>query len=138
MRKTAPWRAAPTLGLILGMTLALTGPAGAARSPRLSEPARFAGAQRFAGGWAVPISTKGPNWYDRTFYRRVLRAGTSGARLPAAAGTPAAVGLVSPGIRPGQWLITVTADKHGIGFAWCTANFVFVKNGTYGLGTAGH
>jgi hypothetical protein len=47
-----------------------------------------------------------------------------------------AIGLAYPGIRPGQWLVTVTTNP--IGFAWCSANFVFLKNGNYGLGTAGH
>jgi len=133
MRKPAPWRAALNLGLILGMTLALTGPAGAARSPRLSEPARFAGAQRFAGGWAVPSIVE-PDMlefkkHEAKFVLHVEK-NTVWQRFNE--------DRFSPGIRPGQWLITVTADKHGIGFAWCTANFVFVKNGTYGLGTAGH
>ncbi len=32
--------------------------------------------------------------------------------------------------------MTVTTDP--VGFAWCTANYVFSKTGTYGLGTAGH
>jgi hypothetical protein len=47
-----------------------------------------------------------------------------------------AVGLVSPGIRPGLWLVTVTTNP--VGFAWCSANFIFQNNGTYGIGTAGH
>jgi hypothetical protein len=94
------------------------------------------GAERFAGGWAVPVSTKGPHWYDQSYFNKVMRAGTNGARVPAGAKVPAAVGLAYPGIRPGQWLVTVTTKP--VGFAWCTANFVFKKSGTYGLGTAGH
>jgi hypothetical protein len=44
-----------------------------------------------------------------------------------------------PGIHPGQWLVTLWTDVNKqVGFAWCTANFVFRKNTTYGLGTAGH
>jgi hypothetical protein len=99
------------------------------------------GAERFAGGWAVPVSTQGPAWYDEAFYRRVLAAGDEGVRLPAGAAfpggaSPQAAGMASSGIRPGTWLVTVTTNP--VGYAWCTANFVFVKNGTYGLGTAGH
>ena len=94
------------------------------------------GAQRFAGGWAIPVKASAPSWYTRAYARKVVSAGRNGARLPRHANVPHAVGLVSPGIRPGQWLVTVTTKP--IGFAWCTANFVFVKNGTYGLGTAGH
>src|SRR5437879_1998623 len=51
---------------------------------------------------------------------------------------PKAVGLVSPGIRPGLWLVTLKVSSKSISFAWCSANFVFVKSGTFGLGTAGH
>ena len=46
-------------------------------------------------------------------------------------------GLATIGIRPGAWLITIEAGRN-IGFASCSANFVFVRNGVYGLGTAGH
>jgi hypothetical protein len=49
---------------------------------------------------------------------------------------PAAVGLATPGIRPGQWLVTVTTNP--VGFAWCSANFVFKSGADFGLGTAGH
>ena len=51
-------------------------------------------------------------------------------------GNAQAVGLALPGIRPGQWLVTVTTNP--VGFAWCSANFVFQSGGTLGLGTAGH
>jgi hypothetical protein len=54
--------------------------------------------------------------------------------VPAGVTVPLALGLAYPGIRPGQWLIS--ADSTG--FAWCTANYVFKKRSTYGLGTAGH
>jgi len=122
--------------LVLALTLGLA----------LAWPASTAGAdasrmQRgvpFAGGRAVQISTKGPSWYDLRYFHRVMRAGTDGARLPDGVAMPQAAGLAYPGIRPGLWLITVTANSKQIGFAWCTANFVFIKNGTYGLGTAGH
>lgn len=98
------------------------------------------GAERFGDGWAVPVSTEGPGWYDRAFHERVLAAGRQGVPLPPGAELPGgvtqeeAVGMVSQGIRPGTWLISLDTT----GFAWCTANFVFQKRTTYGLGTAGH
>ena len=98
--------------------------------------ARAPGVERFAGGWAVPVQASAPRWYTRAYSQKVIAAGTRGARLPAGAHVPAAVGLVTPGIRPGQWLVTITTRP--IGFVWCSANFIFVKSGTYGIGTAGH
>lgn len=95
------------------------------------------GAERFGNGWAVPVSTEGPDWYDTAFHERVIAAGRAGVPLPPGATMPGnreAVGMASQGIRPGTWLISLDV----VGFAWCTANFVFVKSGTYGLGTAGH
>ena len=65
-----------------------------------------------------------------------MKAGTNGVRVPKGVHMPAAVGLAYPGIRPGQWLVTVTTNP--VGFAWCTANFVFAKSTAVGLGTAGH
>lgn len=90
------------------------------------------------GATIVPISTAGPAWYDLAYHQQVMAAGTQGARLPDGVTMPAAAGLASPGIRPGQWLVTVIANDQEVGFAWCTANFVFQKSGTYGIGTAGH
>jgi hypothetical protein len=107
-------------------------PSGAGASTRPHVP----GAERFHGGWAVPVSTKGPSWYDLAFFHRVMRAGENGVRAPSGAKLPTAVGLAYPGIRPGLWLVTVTTKP--VGFAWCTANFVFRKSTTWGLGTAGH
>ena len=135
-RRSPPLRTA--LPLRTGLALAagalfLTAGASTARVP--VPP----GAERFAGGWAVPVSTTGPAWYDAAFHRQVMAAGTRGVPLPPGAtlpGGPQAVGLVSTGIRPGTWLVTVTTNP--VGFAWCTANFVFAKKSTYGLGTAGH
>jgi hypothetical protein len=99
-------------------------------------------AQPFEGGWAVPTPTDGPSWYDAAFHQRALAEGDGGVRVPAGAtgpggaALPTAVGLAYPGIRPGIWLISL--DTKGIGFAWCTANYVFKKNTTFGIGTAGH
>jgi hypothetical protein len=114
---------------VMSLALAVPG-AGAATAPPV------AGAEPFAGGWAVPVSVAGPAWYDAAYHQQVMAAGDQGAPLPPGASIPAAYGLVMQGIRPGTWLMTVTTDP--VGFAWCTANFVFVKSGTYGLGTAGH
>ena len=132
-----------TTALVIGVTLTLFGlalavPAAPAAGSSGSRGAIPRNAERFAGGWAVPISTKGPSWFDAAYFHRVMRAGTRGARLPRGAAMPKAAGLAYPGIRPGLWLVTVIANSKEIGFVWCTANFVFVKTGTYGLGTAGH
>jgi hypothetical protein len=126
-------RSARGLPILLAALIALTLiPTTAFASSKPPVP----GAERFSGGWAVPVSTKGPSWYDADYFRHVMRAGTSGARVPKGAVMPTAVGLAYPGIRPGQWLVMVTTNP--IGFAWCTANFIFRKNGVYGIGTAGH
>jgi hypothetical protein len=93
-------------------------------------PAHAAG-DPLKGARVVPIPTAGPSWYDMDFHRRVIETGY--APLPPTA-DPAAFGLVLPGIRPGQWLISAGSN----GVAWCSANFVFRKSSTYGLGTAGH
>src|SRR5438105_4665773 len=129
------WRARGLLVVVATLlALALLTPVAGASTVSTGAPLR--GAERFAGGWAMPVTTKGPAWYDLRYFNEVMRAGTLGARVPQGARVPTAVGLAYPGIRPGQWLVTVTTRP--IGFAWCTANFVFVKNGTYGIGTAGH
>lgn len=109
----------------------------ASSAPRPPVP----GAERIDGGWAVPFSTDGPAWYDAAYAKKVLASGSTGVPLPPGASLPdksdKASGLATTGIRPGTWLVTVTTGRE-IGFAWCTANFVFLKNGNYGLGTAGH
>lgn len=106
-----------------------------AAAPRPPVP----GAQRVDGGWAVPLKGTAPAWFTADYARRVVAAGTEGVRLPAGVTPPQskAAGLATVGIRPGQWLITIQTGRT-IGFASCTANFVFQKQGTYGLGTAGH
>jgi hypothetical protein len=115
-------------------TLSLTTASSGATFARPPVP----GAERIDGGWAVPVSTDAPAWFDAAYARQVLAAGPAGARLPEGVSLPVkAAGLVTQGIRPGAWLITISTGRN-IGFASCSANFVFVKNGTYGLGTAGH
>jgi hypothetical protein len=118
---------------IVALALALTPTAAGADTSSPPSP----GAEPFEGGWAVPVSTEGPSWYDLDYFHAVMQAGTEGVRAPAGAEVPATVGLTYPGIRPGQWLVTVTTNP--IGFAWCTANFVFRNSsGVHGIGTAGH
>ncbi|WP_433472438.1 hypothetical protein ACQPZP_26560 [Spirillospora sp. CA-142024] len=86
-----------------------------------------------------------PSWYTPEFQRRLLASGTQGVRLPAGATLPGGVtapqaaGLAQPGIRPGQWLLTLLgSDGSDNALGWCTANFVFKKKSAWGLGTAGH
>lgn len=96
------------------------------------------GAERVDGGWAVPLPTDAPAWFDAAYAKRVLAAGTKGVPLPPGVTPPVqAAGLATFGIRPGQWLVTVSTGRN-VGFASCSANYVFRKNATYGLGTAGH
>jgi hypothetical protein len=126
-----------TVALLAGACAVTAAPSTAASRPATPP---VPGAQRIEGGWAVPMSTRGPAWFDAAYARKVLAAGTDGARLPAGAslpGGPKAAGLATSGIRPGSWLVTIMTGPE-VGFAWCTANFVFVKNGSYGIGTAGH
>jgi hypothetical protein len=127
----------------LGRLLALVALVAVGLSTAGAQTAAAAGAGNAPRIGATPISTAGPAWYDLDYHRQVMAAGTQGARLPAAASAkagapavPAAVGLASQGIRPGTWLVTVTTKP--VGFAWCSANFVFKSGSTYGLGTAGH
>ena len=121
------------LALTVG-ALALTSVPANAVSARPPVP----GAERFGNGWAVPVSTRAPAWFDAAYAKQVLASGTTGVRLPAGVTPPVqATGLATFGIRPGQWLITIQTGST-IGFASCTANFVFQKSATYGLGTAGH
>ena len=119
------------LALAMG-ALALT-PTAQATAPTPPVP----GAQRVDGGWAIPMKGEAPAWFDAAYAQRVLHSGTQGVPLPPGVAPPRATGLATFGIRPGQWLITIQTGS-SIGFASCTANFVFLKNGTYGLGTAGH
>ena len=131
MRPALAARAALAFAAVTLAAVPLTNASGSARPP-------VPGAERFGDGWAVKASTQAPSWYTADFHRRVMAAGTDGVRLPQAAKADQAfaVGMVSTGIRPGTWLVTVTTDP--VGFAWCSANFVFKKKAAYGLGTAGH
>ncbi|MDQ1396803.1 MAG: hypothetical protein QOG64_2062 [Acidimicrobiaceae bacterium] len=128
--------------VLAAVALLAVAPAAMASAP--ATPASSAGrtppvpgAQRFEGGWAVPLSTTAPGWFDKAFYDQIVAAGDQGVRVPAGVSMPAAAGMdAMPGIHPGLWLITLL--DQGYLYAWCSANFVFVKSGTYGLGTAGH
>jgi hypothetical protein len=86
-----------------------------------------------------------PSWFTPRFEQRLLASGTNGVRLPKGATLPGGVsedlaaGLAMPGIRPGQWLLTLLgSDGSNTLVGWCTANFVFRKSSARGLGTAGH
>src|SRR4051812_47545450 len=130
-------RAAAVALLSLALLSASTGAAVAVSSSSTSTAPPVPGAQRFEGGWAVPTSTTAPAWFNKTVYDKVVAVGSEGLRLPEGATVPAAAATdLQPGIHPGLWLLTVL--DQGYLYAWCTANFVFQKNGTYGLGTAGH
>jgi hypothetical protein len=91
---------------------------------------------------ATPGATAGPAWYDAAFAERVLAAGTGGVRAPAGATLPGGGAVADVpwlDIRPGTPLVAIRTGAGGqTGVAWCTVGFVLVKNGTYGLGTAGH
>src|SRR5436190_5833746 len=122
---------------VAAIGLVALSPAVNASTPSGAATAPVPGAQRFAGGWAVPLSTKAPDWFDKAFYDQIVAAGTDGVSVPANVSMPKAAGLdLMPGIHPGLWLITLL--DQGYIFAWCSANFVFQKSGMYGLGTAGH
>src|SRR4051794_2089925 len=130
-------RAAAVAILSLALLSASTGAAVASSSTSSSSSSTSTtppvpGAQRFEGGWAVPTSTTAPAWFNKAMYDKVVAAGSDGLRLPEGVTMPAAAGTdLQPGIHPGLWLLTVL--DQGYLYAWCTANFVFQKSGTYGL-----
>lgn len=62
-----------TVGAVALASAALATPSAAART----APA----AQQLSFGTAVPISTRGPAWFNQTLYRRVVAAGGSGVKL---------------------------------------------------------
>ena len=119
---------------LAAITLSLTPVANAA--PSAARPP-VPGAERVDGGWAVPLVGEAPAWFDAAYAKKVLNSGMKGVPLPAGVQDPRATGVATFGIRPGAWLITISTGRN-IGFASCSANFVFIKNTTYGLGTAGH
>lgn len=98
-------------------------------------PASVPGAYRFAdgpaegtddSGWAVPVRGARPSWATDELLAQAAQRPTPAPK--------AAVGPDAPlsgyvGIRPGSQMIF----PYG-----CTMNFVFQKNGTYAIGTAGH
>ncbi|GAA2071541.1 hypothetical protein [Actinomadura alba] len=136
MRTRHPFRIAAAALLALASFVPLTGSAVAGQTK-----------VEYVDGVAYkPISTKvSPSWYTPEFERRLLASGTDGVRLPEGATLPGGVsegqaaGLAQPGIRPGQWLLTLLgSDGSDNLLGWCTANFVFKKSAAWGLGTAGH
>ncbi|MQA97965.1 MAG: hypothetical protein GEV11_26375 [Streptosporangiales bacterium] len=127
------------LGLATAMLLALgTGTAMTAAQADDTDSAQGTTYRPIASGVS-------PSWFTADFQRRLLASGTDGVRLPKGATLPGgivedqAVGLATTGIRPGQWLLTLLgSDGSGDTLGWCSANFVFKKSSTWGLGTAGH
>ena len=101
-----------------------------------TETAPVPGAEPFEGGWAVPVSTQAPSWATPELAEQILANGDNGTPLPAGVEVPTVAGVAVPGIHPGIWLLTILSKKYI--FAWCTANYIFQKNGTYAIGTAGH
>lgn len=89
-----------------------------------ADPASAPGARPYGVGWAIPLVGARPSWFTTTLEALVLAAGGTPVAAPQDAPLPSEVG-----IRPGAWMIS----PYG-----CTMNFVFVKNGAYGIGTAGH
>src|SRR3954449_9017673 len=127
--------AVTTITLLAGPARAATTSTSSTATATATPP--VAGAERFEGGWAVPISTAAPAWFDKAYYAQAVAAGYNGVRVPAGVSMPAAAGTdFMPGIHPGTWLITLL--DQGYLFAFCSANFVFKKSTTYGVGTAGH
>src|SRR5947209_19864228 len=91
----------------IGLVAALAPAVHASTSSAASTPP-VPGAQRFEGGWAVPVSTKAPAWFDKSFYDRVVAAGDNGVRVPAGVSMPAAAGTdLRPALHPRHWLITL-------------------------------
>jgi hypothetical protein len=65
------------------------------------------------------------------------KGGRGGSGEPQPAGGPGVVAVAGAGwagIRPGAWLLFVTADSVG----WCTAAHVYGAPGSYQISTAGH
>ncbi len=149
MRAQHPLRITAAALVAVAATVPLAGSANAARLTATTAQRAAATAQpaeTVDGAFYKKIDAGvSPSWYTPEFERRLLASGTDGVRLPAGATLPGGVtapqaaGLVQPGIRPGQWLLTLLgSDGSDDLLGWCSANFVFTKNSTWGLGTAGH
>lgn len=75
----------------------------------------------YEGGYAIPLKGAVPDWYTPALHQEVMTVGLAAA--PSDAPLPSEVG-----IRPGAWMV----------LPGCTMNFIFVKRGSYAIGTAGH
>src|SRR4051794_10689354 len=80
--------------LVTVVGLVAVAPAATASAPSrgMTKPP-VPGAQRFEGGWAVPVESKAPAWFDKSFADKVVAAGTDGVRAPAGVSLPAAAAL---------------------------------------------
>lgn len=81
------------------------------------------GATPYGSGHAIPLKAARPSWYTEALARKVHENPGTPVAVPDAP-LPGAVG-----IRPGSWMI----EPYG-----CTMNFVFQKESSYAIGTAGH
>lgn len=88
------------------------------------SPWSVAGAAPWEAGWAIPLAGETPSWLTPALLHQTLAARGIPVAAPADAPLPGEIG-----IRPGSWMISPRG---------CTMNFVFIRNGTYGIGTAGH
>lgn len=94
------------------------------------DPTAVDGSYKLADGvWAVPLRAAQPDWLTPE-----LEESAKGKPQRAPEEAQESVGPDVPlsgfvGIRPGSWMVSPSG---------CTMNFVFQKNGTYAIGTAGH
>ncbi|MGH8969547.1 MAG: hypothetical protein ACRDV1_06320, partial [Actinomycetes bacterium] len=91
------------------------------------DPSQVRGARPLdGGGWVVPVRGARPAWASDDLLAAAAKRPTPAPKAAVAPDAPLS-GYV--GIRPGSQMIA----PYG-----CTMNFVFVRNGTYAIGTAGH
>src|SRR5438067_7344921 len=96
---------------VVAALMGLVAVAPSASAATSSDQPPVAGAEPFAGGWAVPIQTRAPAWFDKAFYDKVVAAGTDGVPLPPGVTMPTAAGTdAMPGIHPGLWLVTLLSQ----------------------------
>lgn len=113
----------------LALSVALAAPLRASTAPAVGTEARptdvsasFSDAT--SGGRAIPLEAATPEWYTADIARRVDQANGEPVAAPNDAPLPSEIG-----IRPGAWMIAP---------AGCTMNFVFARQGSWAIGTAGH
>ncbi len=111
------------LAAIAATSLSVGSPAAATPAPSLpTHAAEAVAALKSGDARVVELKEPQPDWLTPRLERRVVRQGTAAAPLDAP--LPGEVG-----IRPGSWMVSPF---------WCTMNFIFRKNSTLAIGTAGH